>query len=55
MIRIVIVVLAAVVVWALLVWIIRQMKRGDIDWKGIGVIAAFIALAFWLRHVAGMG
>lgn len=55
MIRIVIVVLAAVLVWALLVWIIRQIRRGNVDWTGLAAIVGFIVMAFWLRHVTGMG
>jgi hypothetical protein len=35
--------------------IVRAAKGGRIDWTGISFTAGFIVLAFWLRHVTGLG
>ncbi|BCH16965.1 MULTISPECIES: hypothetical protein [unclassified Mesorhizobium] len=55
MIRLVVIALIVVVAWFLLVKLIRQVKSANIDWTGIATIIGFIALAFWLRHITGMG
>ncbi|MCF6119151.1 MULTISPECIES: hypothetical protein [Mesorhizobium] len=55
MIRLVVIALIVVVAWFLLVKLIRQVKNANIDWTGIATIIGFIALAFWLRHITGMG
>lgn len=55
MIRLVIVALIAVFVWALLVKLVAASRRGAIDWTGVSAFVGFIVLAFWLRHVTGMG
>ncbi|RWO05324.1 MAG: hypothetical protein EOS07_25955 [Mesorhizobium sp.] len=55
MIRLVVIALIVVVAWFLLVKLIRQVKNANIDWNGIATIIGFIALAFWLRHITGMG
>jgi len=55
MIRLVIILLVVVVAWMLLVKLINDVKKANVDWTGVTTIVGFIALAFWLRHVTGMG
>ncbi|MER8369708.1 hypothetical protein [Mesorhizobium sp. M0306] len=55
MIRFVIILPLVVVTWLLLVKLIKDLKRANIDWTGVTTIIGFIALAFWLRHITGMG
>lgn len=42
------------VVW-LVVKLVKAARNETIDWKTIGVICAFVVLAFWLRHATGIG
>jgi hypothetical protein len=55
MIRLVVIALVVVVAWILLVKLIKQVKSANVDWTGITTIIGFSALAFWLRHITGMG
>ena len=55
MIRFVIILPIILVVWMLLVKIISDVKKANVDWTGVTTIIGLIALAFWLRHVTGMG
>ena len=55
MIRFVIILPLIVVAWLLMVKLIKHLKSANIDWTGVTTIIGFIALAFWLRHVTGMG
>jgi len=55
MIRFVIILPLIVVAWLLMVKLIKDLKSANIDWTGVTTIIGFIALAFWLRHVTGMG
>jgi hypothetical protein len=55
MIRLVAVALLAVFVWAVLVKLVRVARRADIDWTGVTAFVGFVVLAFWLRHVTGVG
>jgi hypothetical protein len=55
MIRLVAVALIAVFAWALLVKLVRVVRRSDIDWTGVSAFVGFVVLAFWLRHVTGIG
>ena len=55
MIRFVIILPLVVIAWFLAVKLIRDVKSANIDWTGIATIVGFIAMAFWLRHVTGMG
>ena len=55
MIRIVIVGLIVVTVWILAVKVLRALKGANVDWTGVSFAIGFIVLAFWLRHVTGMG
>ena len=55
MIRFVIVAMVAIVVCLLLLKLFRSLKEQRIDWTGIATIIGFVVLAFYLRHVTGMG
>ena len=33
----------------------RRLKDARIDWTGVAFAVGFVVLAFWLRHVTGMG
>lgn len=55
MIRFVIILPIVVVSWLLLVKLVSDLKKANIDWTGVATIIGFIALAFWLRHITGMG
>lgn len=55
MIRFVIIAVLAVLAWVLLRKLWRYLKTADLDWNGIAVACGFIALAFYLRHVTGIG
>ena len=39
----------------LLVKLLRDIRASKVDWKGWPIIAGFIALAFYLRNVTGIG
>ncbi|MBZ9770434.1 hypothetical protein LB526_27145 [Mesorhizobium sp. CA6] len=55
MIRFVIILPLIVVTWLLLVKVISDLKKANIDWTGVATFIGFIVLAFWLRYVTGMG
>ncbi|MEI8700665.1 hypothetical protein LRP31_22505 [Mesorhizobium mediterraneum] len=55
MIRFVVIALVVVVAWILLVKLVKNLKSANVDWTGVTTIIGFIALAFWLRHITGMG
>lgn len=55
MIRFVIMAVAAVAAWFLLFKLYQSVKHAKIDWTGIAAIIGFVVLAFYLRHVTGMG
>ncbi|MBE7183754.1 MAG: hypothetical protein INR68_05045 [Methylobacterium mesophilicum] len=55
MIRFVFLGLLVLVVWfaGLSVW--RWAAKREIDWTGVAFAVGFVALAFWLRGLTGMG
>lgn len=55
MIRLLALVVLAVFAWFVLMKIIKATRQGKIDWTGIAAFVGFIVMAFWLRHVTGMG
>lgn len=55
MIRFVIIFPLVVVAWLLVVKLVSDLKKANIDWTGVTTIVGFIALAFWLRHITGLG
>lgn len=55
MVRFVVIALIAVLIWALLLKLVKETRNASIDWTGVTVIVGFVVMAFWLRHVTGMG
>ncbi len=55
MLRFVVIALIVIVAWVLILKLFRDIKAAKVDWKGWAIIAGFIALAFYLRHVTGIG
>nr|WP_180882724.1 hypothetical protein [Mesorhizobium loti] len=55
MIRIAAVGLIVLVVWVLAVKLLRTLRGANVDWTGVSFVIGFIVLAFWLRHVTGLG
>lgn len=45
---------AALIAWVV-VQIVRALRGAKIDWTGVTFMIGFVVLAFWLRHVTGMG
>jgi hypothetical protein len=55
MIRFVFIAAFILIAWFVLSAVWRRLKAADLDWNGIVFAAGFVALAFYLRHVTGMG
>lgn len=55
MLRFVVIAVLVVLAWVLILKITRDVRAARIDWKGWALIAGFVALAFYLRHVTGFG
>jgi hypothetical protein len=55
MIRLVAFALLAVFVWFVLLKLIEATRRASIDWTGVAAFIGFVVMAFWLRHVTGIG
>lgn len=55
MIRFVIIALIVLAAWLLALNTIRLVRGMKIDWTGIAFMVGFVTLAFYLRHVSGMG
>jgi hypothetical protein len=55
MIRLLAVVILAVFAWFVLMKVVEAIRRANIDWTGVAAFMGFIVMAFWLRHVTGMG
>jgi hypothetical protein len=55
MLRLLAVVVGLLLIAVLIVKLLKAARNETIDWRTIGVICAFVALAFWLRHVTGIG
>ena len=55
MLRFVVIALIVIVAWVLLMKLFRDIRASRVDWKGWAIIAGFIALAFYLRNVTGIG
>ena len=54
-IRLVVLAVLVMVAWLLILQAVRLARGSAIDWKGLAIAAGFVALAFYLRHVTGMG
>ncbi len=55
MIRVLLAGLLIALVVLVAVKVVRQAKESKVDWVGIAFIAVFIATAFWLRDLTGLG
>ncbi|WP_165816189.1 hypothetical protein [Kumtagia ephedrae] len=55
MIRLVVIATVLALLALLLVKLAGVLRRANVDWGGIAFICGFVALAFYLRHVTGMG
>jgi hypothetical protein len=55
MIRLLALAMLAVFVWFVLMKFIDAARRANIDWTGVAAFAGFVVMAFWLRHVTGIG
>ena len=55
MLRLLFIIVAVLVVVAVAVAILRSLKSSKLDWTGIVFAAGFVALAFYLSHVTGIG
>ena len=55
MLRLVVIALIVILAWIVILKLTRDIRAARVDWKGWAFIAGFIALAFWLRHVSGIG
>lgn len=55
MIRLVVIALLVVLVWLAARQAIRLAKSKNLDWNSIVFALGFVALAFYLRHVTGIG
>jgi hypothetical protein len=55
MLRFVVIALIVILAWIVLMKLIRDIRASRVDWKGWAIVAGFIALAFYLRHVTGIG
>jgi uncharacterized BrkB/YihY/UPF0761 family membrane protein len=55
MIRVIIILALLVLVLFLIYSIINSVRTRQIDWTGIGVTVALIALALYLRNLTGIG
>jgi hypothetical protein len=53
MLRLVVIAFFVVLVWVLILKLFDRKR--PLDWNGIAFAIGFIALAFYLRHVTGMG
>jgi hypothetical protein len=53
MLRLVVIASFVVLVWVLILKLFD--RKSPLDWNGIAFAIGFIALAFYLRHVTGMG
>lgn len=55
MIRLVVIALLVVLVWFAVRQAIAWARSRSLDWNGIMFALGFVALAFYLRHVTGIG
>ena len=55
MIRFLVIALFVLLAWLLLLKLAREVRKRSIDWKGWAIFVGFIALAFYLDHVTGIG
>jgi hypothetical protein len=55
MIRVLLAAFLIVLIVLVAVQVFRSAKQSNVDWMGVGFIAVFVAAAFWLRDLTGLG
>lgn len=55
MIRFLVLLALLLLVALLALHVARRLKSAQVDWTGVTFAIGFVALAFWLRHVTGLG
>ena len=55
MIRLVAVALGAALLALVLLKIFRELRSANVDWTGVTFALGFVAMAFYLRFVTGIG
>ncbi len=55
MLRFVVIALLVLLAWLLILKVTRDIRQARVDWKGWALIAGFVAVAFYMRHVTGIG
>lgn len=55
MVRLAVFALLVVAVWLAMLQVLRLARSKKIDWSGVAFAIGFVALAFYLRHVTGIG
>lgn len=55
MIRMVLLGLALVAAAYLLVKIVAEVGKADVDWRGVAFAAGFVVLAIYMRHATDIG
>jgi len=55
MIRILLLLLLVSALFLVAIQIARAAQRADLDWTGITFMIGFVVMAFYLRHVTGLG
>ena len=55
MIRILLLLLLVSALFLVAIQIARAARRADLDWTGITFMIGFVVMAFYLRHVTGLG
>jgi hypothetical protein len=55
MIRLVAVALLAALFVLVFLKLLELARHRNIDWTGIAAFIGFVVMAFWLRHVTGIG
>lgn len=55
MLRLVLLVLAFIAIVYLAIRLSKELSRPEVDWRGVGLAAGFVVLAFYLSNATGIG
>lgn len=55
MLRLVLILALVAAAGYLIVRLSKEVSKADVDWRGVGFAAGFVALAFYLSHATGLG
>lgn len=55
MLRILLLIVLVIAAIYLAIRLSREISKSDVDWRGIGLAAGFVALAVYLSHATGVG